>query len=257
MSFQWKTEARYTIPVRPWNFRVTPVGRARNLVQRGNRTRKFRETSKEKRPLTRSFRISTTLCALVQEILNFLASTLYPWKRKNERNPNPLCLRTKCKIKDFGYQKESICDHRRWKTRNVLVCRTCRARDTCFESAVNLLRNEFRVITFRRAFWCASLLRGDGEIEGRERDRGRMKMNPSHELVFVYRAFDVSSLVNPTLSLVRISRVTLFQQSSVRALFAYMYIIWVIQNTLKQHCNETQLYIKHETNLKEYIKATR
>lgn len=250
MSFQWKTEARYTKPVRPWNFRVTPVGRARNLVQRGNRTRKFRETSEEKWPLTRSFRVSTTLCPLVKEKLNFLTSTLYPWKRNNERNPNPLCLRTKCEIKDFGYQKESIGDHRRWKTRNVLVCRTCRAQDTCFESAVNLLRNEFRVITFRRASWCASLLQGDGEIAGRERDHGRMKMNPSHELVFVYRAFDISSLVNPTLSLVRISRVTLFQQSSVPALFTYMYIVWVIENTLEQRCNETQLYIKHETNLK-------
>ena len=75
-------------------------------------------------------------------------------------------------------------------------------------------------------------------------------MNPSHELVFVYRAFDISSLVNPTLSLIRISRVTLFQQSSVPTLFTYMYIVWVIENTLEQRCNETQLYIKHETNLK-------
>ena len=82
-------------------------------------------------------------------------------------------------------------------------------------------------------------------------------MNPSHELVFVYRAFDISSLVNPTLSLIRISRVTLFQQSSVPALFTYMCIVWVIQNTLKQRCNETQSYIKHETNLKQYIKVTR
>lgn len=232
MSFQWKTEARYTKPVRPWNFRVSPVGRARNLVQRGNRTRKFRETRKEKRPLTRTFRVSTTLCALAKGELNFLTSTLYPWKRKNERNPNPLCLRTKCEINDFGYQKESISYHWRWKTRNVLVCRTCRVRDTCFESAVHLLRNEFRVITFQRASWCASLLQGDGEIEGRERDRGRMKMNPSHELVFVYRAFDISSLVNPTLSLVRISRVTLFQQSSVRALFTYIYISYGSYKTL-------------------------
>lgn len=35
------------------------------------------------------WRVSTTLCALAKEILNFLTSTLYPRKRKNERNPNP------------------------------------------------------------------------------------------------------------------------------------------------------------------------